>query len=113
VTFAGAVSDGELSVALIRLEQIQAAVDRGHAIIQARLSNKPIGEFEADQFEMMDEFSEMSSAVDDYPPIPEYDEPQNDDLLTVAQAATRLGLPKDDVIVMMNEGRVKAVASNG
>jgi len=112
VTFAGAVSDNELSIALIRLEQIQAAVDRGHAIIQARLNDKPIAEFEADQFGMMDEFSEMSSAVDDYPPIPEQDEP-NDDLLTVSQASARLGLPKDDVIIMMNEGKLKAVASNG
>jgi hypothetical protein len=118
VTFAGALSDRDLSLALARLDLLQATAERGLNSIKARMREKPAKPKETstflDEFSMMEDISEVSND-DDRNLWEDIDAQQDDDegLISVAQAAQLLGVAGDEVIQLMNNGSLATVASAG
>ncbi len=119
VTFAGALSDRDLSLALARLDLLQATAERGLNAIKGRMREKPASPAGSstflDEFSIMEEVSEFASGDEEdlWEDIDSQREDVAEGLITVAEAAKMLGLPGEEVISMMNKGSLKAVASSG
>lgn len=115
-TFAGAISDSDLSLALVRLEQIQNTVERAHRIVQARLDDKPVEDFRSDEFNLLGEFAdfESSAVIDDSDMDAQIDDDEPvEGLISVSESANILGLSMDEVIALMNSGELQAIANPG